>query len=66
MARVVATKTALSVRVDALTGIDEKSTPSAPTIDLENRVKPKARLRTLDAQGDVTGVRRFATGPKIG
>ena len=66
MARVVATRTALSVRADALTGIDEKSTPSAPTIDLKNRVKPEARLRTLEAQGDVTGIRGFATGPKIG
>ena len=59
----VATKTALSVRVDALTEVDEKSTPSAPTIGLENRAKLEARLRTLEAQGDATGVRRFATGP---
>jgi nucleolar protein 58 len=59
----VATKTALSVRVDALTDADEKSTPSAPTIGLENRAKLEARLRSLEAQADATGVRRFASGP---
>jgi nucleolar protein 58 len=63
MARMVATKTALSVRVDALTDADEKSTPSAPTIGLENRAKLEARLRTLEAESDATGVRRFAVGP---
>lgn len=59
----VATKTALSVRVDALTEADEKSTPSAPTIGLENRAKLEARLRSLEAESDATGVRRFAAGP---
>lgn len=59
----VATKTALSVRVDALTDADEKSTPSAPTIGLENRAKLEARLRSLEAESDATGVRRFAMGP---
>ena len=59
----VATKTALSVRVDALTDIDEKSTPLAPTIGLENRAKLEARLRALEAEGDASGVRRFASGP---
>lgn len=63
MARMVATKTALSVRVDALTDADDKSTPSAPTIGLENRAKLEARLRRLEAESDATGVRRFATGP---
>jgi nucleolar protein 58 len=63
MARMVATKTALSVRVDALTDADEKSTPSAPTIGLENRAKLEARLRSLEAECDATGVRRFGTGP---
>ena len=59
----VATKTALSVRVDALTDADEKSTPSAPTIGLENRAKLEARLRALEAESDASGVRRFAAGP---
>ena len=59
----VATKTALSVRVDALTDADDKSTPTAPTIGLENRAKLEARLRVLEAESDATGVRRFASGP---
>lgn len=63
MARMVATKTALSVRVDALTDVDEKSTPTAPTIGLENRAKLEARLRSLEAESDATGVRRFTMGP---
>ncbi len=63
MARMVATKTALSVRVDALTEADEKSTPSAPTIGLENRAKLEARLRSLETESEATGVRRFAVGP---
>src|ERR1700678_2181866 len=63
MARMVATKTALSARVDALTDADEKSTPSAPTIGLENRAKLEARLRSLEAESDATGVRRFGMGP---
>jgi nucleolar protein 58 len=59
----VATKTALSARVDALTDADDKSTPTAPTIGLENRAKLEARLRSLEAENDATGVRRFAVGP---
>ena len=59
----VATKTSLSVRVDALTDADEKSTPTAPTIGLENRAKLEARLRSLEAESDASGVRRFAVGP---
>ncbi|KAF8502779.1 hypothetical protein F5888DRAFT_1800325 [Russula emetica] len=49
-------KTALSVRVDALTDADEKSTPSAPTIGLENPAKLEARLRSLEAESDATGL----------
>ena len=59
----VATKTSLSVRVDALTDADDKSAPSAPTIGLENRAKLEARLRSLEAESDAMGVRRFASGP---
>ncbi|KAH9983479.1 hypothetical protein BJV74DRAFT_618179 [Russula compacta] len=63
MARMVATKTAISVHVDALTDAEEKSTPSAPAIGLENRAKLEARLRALEVESDATGVRRFAAGP---
>ncbi|KAF8499051.1 hypothetical protein F5888DRAFT_1611750, partial [Russula emetica] len=62
IARMVATKTALSVRVDALTDADEKSTPSSPTIGLKNRAKLVTRLRSLEAESDATGVRCFAMG----
>lgn len=57
MARMVATKAALSIRVDALTETDDKSDAAAPSIGLENRAKLEARLRALEAQADGTGVR---------
>nr|GAT46176.1 predicted protein [Mycena chlorophos] len=64
MARMVATKAALSIRVDALTDSDGKSEPSAPTIGLENRAKLESRLRALEYQDDQSGVRRFGDGAK--
>ncbi|EPQ59669.1 Nop domain-containing protein [Gloeophyllum trabeum ATCC 11539] len=59
MARMVATKAALSIRVDALTDTDGKSEPDAPSIGLENRAKLESRLRALEYSGDLGGVRRF-------
>src|SRR4051794_25024016 len=64
MARMVATKSALSIRVDALTDADGKSEPLAPSIGLENRAKLESRLRALEYQNDGTGVKRFQNGPK--
>ena len=64
MARMVATKAALSIRVDALTDQDGKSEPDAPSIGLENRAKLESRLRALEHQGELDGVRRFADGGK--
>ncbi|KAI0316122.1 Nop domain-containing protein [Amylostereum chailletii] len=64
MARMVATKTALSVRVDALTDADGKSEPTAPTIGVENRAKLESRLRALEYEGDASGIRRFGDGGK--
>ena len=64
MARMVATKTALSVRVDALTDADGKSEPMAPSIGLENRAKLESRLRALEYAGDASGVRRFGENGK--
>ncbi|EIN10270.1 Nop-domain-containing protein [Punctularia strigosozonata HHB-11173 SS5] len=64
MARMVATKAALSIRVDALTDAEGKSEPDAPTIGLENRAKLESRLRALEHQADAGGVRQFANGPK--
>ncbi|TFK56201.1 Nop domain-containing protein [Heliocybe sulcata] len=59
MARMVATKAALSIRVDALTDADGKSEPEAPSIGLENRAKLESRLRALEYSGDLSGMRRF-------
>lgn len=64
MARMVATKAALSIRVDALTETDEKSEPTAPTIGIENRAKLEARLRALEQGVDAAGVRGARTGIK--
>ena len=64
MARMVATKAALSIRVDALTEADEKSEPTAPSIGIENRAKLEARLRALEQGGDAAGVRAARTGTK--
>jgi nucleolar protein 58 len=64
MARMVATKAALSIRVDALTDADGKSEPQAPSIGIENRAKLESRLRALEHQGELNGVRRFADGGK--
>lgn len=64
MARMVATKAALSIRVDALTDADGKSEPTAPTIGLENRAKLESRLRALEHQGDIAGARGFSTPGK--
>lgn len=56
----VATKAALSIRVDALTDSEGKSEPTAPTIGMENRAKLESRLRALEYQGDLAGIRSFA------
>jgi nucleolar protein 58 len=60
----VATKAALSIRVDALTDSDGKSEPQAPSIGIENRAKLESRLRALEQHGDMAGVRRFADNGK--
>ena len=60
----VATKAALSIRVDALTDADGKSEPTAPSIGIENRAKLEARLRALEQGSDAAGVRAARTGVK--
>jgi len=64
MARMVATKAALSIRVDALTDTEGKSEPTAPSIGIENRAKLEARLRALEQGSDAAGVRAARTGIK--
>ncbi|KAF8966501.1 hypothetical protein BDZ97DRAFT_1756631 [Flammula alnicola] len=60
MARMVATKAALSIRVDALTDADGKSDAAASSIGIDNRTKLESRLRALEHEMDAGGVRRFA------
>jgi len=48
MARMVATKAALSIRLDALADADSKSSLDSATIGLENRAKLETRLRLLE------------------
>ncbi|KAF8156141.1 hypothetical protein BJ912DRAFT_867900 [Pholiota molesta] len=60
MARMVATKAALSIRVDALTDSDGKSEETASTIGIDNRAKLESRLRALEHEMEGGGVRRFA------
>ena len=62
MARMVATKAALSIRVDALSDADVKSEPQAPSIGIENRAKLEARLRALEGGIDAAAVRGARTG----
>lgn len=58
MARMVATKAALSIRVDALADVDTKSEPQAATIGIENRAKLESRLRALEYRSDLNGTGR--------
>ena len=57
MARMVATKAALSTRLDALADADSKSDLSAPTIGSESRAKLEARARGLDYVQTMAGIR---------
>ncbi|KAN0059876.1 Nucleolar protein 58 [Thecaphora frezii] len=57
MARMVATKAALSIRLDALADADSKSEEGAPSIGLEARAKLESRLRALEMQGGLSGMR---------
>ncbi|GAA5990212.1 hypothetical protein JCM10908_005876 [Rhodotorula pacifica] len=60
MARMVATKAALSIRLDALADADSKSSLDSATIGIDNRVKLEARLRQLEAGTGFTSLRQQA------
>ncbi|KAF5390374.1 hypothetical protein D9757_005281 [Collybiopsis confluens] len=65
MARMVATKAALSIRVDALSEPADKSEADAPSIGIAHRAKLESRLRALEYQDGASGVRKFGdNGPK--
>ena len=59
MARMVATKAALSIRVDALSDADSKSSAEASSIGIENRAKLESRLRALEYRNDLTTTTPF-------
>lgn len=62
MARMVATKTALSIRVDALSDADSRSDPQAAEVGISNRVKLESRLRALEHAAGIQSVRRVTNG----
>ena len=57
MARMVATKAALSIRLDALADADSKSDLSAPTIGSESRARLEARARGLEQRTTISQIR---------
>ena len=61
----VATKTALSVRIDALSDADTKIAEDAPLPGIENRVRLEARLRMLEQGLGITSIRRQTTGASM-
>lgn len=63
MARMVATKAALSIRLDAIFRPDEKSGPDAPAIGLEARAKLESRLRALEYRADLNPGPNERRGP---
>ena len=65
MARMVATKTALSVRIDALSDADTKSAEDAPIAGIEHRVKLESRLRALEQGMGITSIRRQNAGTSM-
>ncbi|KAK4685504.1 nucleolar protein 58, partial [Tremellales sp. Uapishka_1] len=62
MARMVATKASLSIRVDALSDADSKSDPQAAEVGITNRVKLESRLRALEHRSGITSVRTATNG----
>lgn len=60
MARMVATKAALSIRLDALADGDSKDSLDAATIGIESRAKLETRLRLLEQGIGHTSLRSIA------
>lgn len=57
MARMVATKAALSIRLDALADAETKGEEGVPTVGIEARAKLESRLRALEMQSGLSGMR---------
>ncbi|CBQ72940.1 probable NOP58-required for pre-18S rRNA processing [Sporisorium reilianum SRZ2] len=61
MARMVATKAALSIRLDALADAETKGDEGAPTMGIDARAKLESRLRALEMQSGLSGMRAART-----
>ena len=59
MARIIATKAALSIRVDALSDAHSKSSVDAASVGTENRAKRESRLRALEYRNDLPTATSF-------
>jgi nucleolar protein 58 len=62
MARMVATKASLSIRVDALSDADTKSDVAGAEIGISNRVKLESRLRALEHRAGIVSTRTVTSG----
>jgi len=62
MARMVATKASLSIRVDALSDAESRSDPQAAEVGITNRVKLESRLRALEHAAGIQSTRRVTVG----
>ncbi|WWC91106.1 nucleolar protein 58 [Kwoniella dendrophila CBS 6074] len=62
MARMVATKAALSIRVDALSDAESRSDATSAEVGITNRVKLESRLRALEHQAGIQSVRKVTSG----
>ncbi|KAK6906124.1 nucleolar protein 58 [Kwoniella mangroviensis CBS 10435] len=62
MARMVATKAALSIRVDALSDAESRSEATSAEVGITNRVKLESRLRALEHQAGIQSVRKVTSG----
>ncbi|WVQ81071.1 nucleolar protein 58 [Cryptococcus sp. DSM 104549] len=62
MARMVATKAALSIRVDALSDAESRSEAAAAEVGITNRVKLESRLRALEHQAGIQSTRKITSG----
>lgn len=66
MARMVATKAALSIRVDALSDAESRSDAQAAEVGISNRVKLESRLRALEHRAGIQSVRKVVSAAPNG
>ena len=59
VARMVATKAVLSIRIDALFGVDSKPSVDAASLSDESQSMLESRLRALEYRNDLTTTTPF-------